>query len=306
MKSSKQDFPNPILKNKTSDYNSDCAFNLTIDQDGIGVDNRNIVIPVSYSLICKGIEEYITNEKAAVVVNVTSSSVSYRRLFFFKKQQSMKISIPKFSVDNCIELQAAIVATERIKDFKCEEFNPIFFGDTDFDLRKGDYIAVDEIQRVYIDTSELEKPISSIFDINNCLEQENDIETDFENEKIQINLSGRLFKEYYEFKNYNNGALRRYITSIIVYPVLVEAVSKVSEYHAGNTDDDYSDKRWFRAIEKKIEEKMPEIDLNDPLDSLTLVGNNLLDNIAYDALISFRDSLENENNGETFIIGGID
>ena len=213
--------------------------------------------------------------------------------------------IPKYDVSEKIELTGLIVANETIDSFSCPEMNRAYFGGMTFSLRKGDAIAIETTKTIYIDDSELEKPIVSIFTINYIEGQEESITVDFSDEKININLNEELNKMYWSLKDYNNGALRRYVIAVIVTPALIEAIDIIRQHYLGDSGEDYSEKRWFRAIELKAERK--GYPLNIFTDSSAMLADVLLGNIALDALKSFKDLFDQEiNSGETQMIGGID
>jgi hypothetical protein len=218
----------------------------------------------------------------------------------------MTIEIPKFDVISKIELTGMIIASKQLKKFVCPEFNKIYFEGSSFDLRKGDILATDLTRVIYVDDSELEKPIASIFTINKISSQEEDIIADFSEEKININMSEELNKMYWTLKDFNNGALRRYVGAIVVYPVLVEAIDIIKAHYAETEEEDYSEKRWFRAIELKALTKC-KIKMENCTESSTMIADKLLGNITLDALRSFKDTLDQEvNNGELQNLGGAD
>ena len=310
MKAIKDEFPNPVLAIGRDDYNEDCSFRTTFEENGITVDSDNITIPVKYQLICNGLQSLVEKGDAVVVIKVKSSAASYSKLFRFSPEVSeMNISIPKFSVVNKIDLEGAVIAAHNISQFRCDEFNELYFGSATFEIRKGDTLASEESRSIFVDDTELERPISSIFEISRNPEQTSDVVPYYYDNKIEINLKPELYELYYNFKDFNNGALRRYVTGIIVYPVLVEAIGFVIAHYQGegNYDDgtDLSEKRWFRAIEHKADAK--GIDLSHPGDYATTIANDMLGDIALDALRSFKYTLDNEmNSGETQMIGGVD
>ena len=306
MKSVKTEFPNPVLASGRDDYIDSCSFSTFFNTTEITVNGRDIVIPLTYSLVCKGLQLLIDTEQAVVVVLIKSSAASYRRLFRFSKDSTrMEIRIPKFDVVNRIEIAGTIIAQTAIKGFKCdEEFNELYFQNATFEIRKGDVLAREDSRVIYIDDSELEKPLSSIFNINNGHDQEDQVVSDFSGEKIEITLCEPLYQLYHNFIEFNNGALRRYVTGIIVYPVLVEAIAKIFESkQIASGEEDH--KRWFRAIELKAEERGFQLSQND--DSSTTLANILLGDISLDALQRMKDVLESElNSGEPQNIGGTD
>lgn len=309
MKAIKEEFPNPVLATGRDDYIDACRFNTSFEESEIVVDSDNISIPIKYQLECQGLSSLVKSGDAVVVVLVKSSAASYSKLFRFADDQSeMTVSVPKFAVVNKMDVTGSIIAAHDIKAFRCEgEFNDMYFGSSTFEIRKGDILATEESRSVFVDNSELEKPISSIFDISKREEQDSDVVSSFYGEKIEIYLKQELYDLYYKFKDFNNGALRRYAAGIIVYPVLVEAVTYIIGYYQNAEDDglDFSEKRWFRAIVHKAEKE--GVDLNRYDESPTTLADNLLGGISLDALRSFKDTLDSEiNSGESQMIGGID
>ncbi len=307
MKSVKNEFPNPVLAAGRDDYVESCRFNTAFAEENITIDSEYIIIPITYTLICNGLKQLIDEGTAAVIISVKSSAASYSRLFRFKKDETdMTLKIPKYSVIKKVEIGGSIIAATAINSFRCDgEFNDMYFGSQTFEIRKGDILAREDSRMIYIDDSELEKPISSIFNINKNSDQEDFIVPDFSDEKINIYLKPKLYDQYYNFKDMNGGMLRRYITGVVVYPVLVEAISKICNYYQNNSTEVNSDRRWFRAIEHKAEKH--GIKMDNYFDSPTMLADKLLGNVAYEALRSLNDMLESEmNNGESQMMGGVD
>ena len=311
MKSVKNEFPNPVLAVGRDDYIESCRFYTTFNEEEIVVDTENIVFPMKYVLECKGLSTMVQAGQAVAVVTVKSSAASYSKLFKFPADsKELVISVPKFAVVNKMDITGSIIAARNIDRFCCEgEFNDLYFSGSTFEIRKGDILATEEIRSIFVDDSELEKPISSIFDISRNDEQYSEVVPNFYGEKIEIFLKSELYDLYYKFKDFNNGSLRRYAAGIIVYPVLVEAIGYVIGYYQNDGDvgdgTNFSEKRWFRAIDHKADVK--GIDLRNYDGCPTTLANDILGDIALDALKSFKDTLDSEiNSGETQMIGGVD
>ena len=310
MRAIKNEFPNPVLALDRDDYIEGCFFYTTFNENEIVVGKENISIPIKYFLECQGLQNLIQTGDATVVISAKSSAASFSRLFRFPiNETEITMDIPKFSVANKIEITGLIVAAHNIDNFACPgEFNDLYFGSNTFEIRKGDILATEAERIIYVDDSELEKPISSIFVISERDEMSFDIYPEFDDDKIKIFLKKELYDLYYKLKDFNNGALRRYTTGIIVYPVLVNAITLViGNYQAENSNSsevsDYSNYRWFRTIERKAEDL--KIDLN--ADPITSIADRLLGGISLDALKSFKDTLDSEmDSGEAQILGGID
>ena len=304
---SRKEYPNPVLANGRDDFQEQYSYSFLINMDDVSVSKEYIEIPVSYELNCPSIEEMIKDEDVKSIVKVKSSEASFCRIYEFPlSEKSFTVNIPKFDVISKIELTGMIIASKQLNKFVCSEFNKIYFEGSSFELRKGDVIATDFTRVIFIDDSELEKPIASIFTINKISGQTEDIIADFSEEKININMSEELNKMYWTLKDFNNGALRRYVGAIVVYPVLVEAIDLIKAHYADTEDEDYSEKRWFRAIELKALTKC-KIKLDNCTESSTMIADQLLGNISLDALRSFKDTLDQEvNNGELQNLGGAD
>ena len=312
MKAIKNEFPNPVLALGRDDYIESCYFYTAFKEESITVGKENITIPIKYALKCDGLQSLVANGNAAVVITVKSSAASYSRLFRFPADTTeLTINIPKFEVVNRMEITGSVIATHNMEQFSCPgEFNDLYFGASTFEIRKGDILATEDTRVIYVDDSELEKPISSIFDITERDDIKSYIEPYFEDQKIIIYLKKELYELYYKFKDFNNGALRRYAAGIIVYPVLVEAITYIISHYQSQKDGvdelaDYSENRWFRAIEKKASDL--GIDLSQYDEAYTTLADRLLGGISLDALKNFKDTLDSEmDSGETQMIGGID
>lgn len=305
----KNEFPNPVLALGRDDYIETCQFKTTFEEKDITVDDENITIPISYVLECNGINQLINDDMAVVVISVKSSAASFSKLFYFEKgYTNTQVTIPKYNVVKQIEISGLIIAKEHIKRFECPgEFNEIYFANATFDIRKGDILACEDSRTIYIDDTELEKPISSIFNITRNSNAKEAVSAEFYDQKIEIFLNEELYKLYYDFKDFNNGSLRRYLTGIIVYPVLIEAITQICGYYQSDADNetDMCDRRWFRAIELKAEKV--GVNLAEYQESYVSLANSLLGDVALDALRSFKDTLDSEmNSEESMQIGGVD
>lgn len=307
------DYPNPVLSIESDDYNDECSFDISFNEEDIIVDENDILINAECELKCKGLSELIRQGKAAIVVLIYSSAAFYRRAFEFNSIEAEKltktIQIPKFAVKRNIEFCGYILAKEDLKEFRCDgEFNDLYFNDISFAVRKADVLARGRTWAIPIDDTELEKPISSIFSIRKNTHSEAEIESNFDiDEKIVIYLSERLNQLFYNIKDFNNGALHRYLNGIIAYPALVEGIARICEDYRNGGGGEYSEKRWYKAIEHKLQGI--GINLEERLDDYSYVelADKLLGGIAYDGLMSMKNTIDEEtNNGGYENMGGAD
>lgn len=296
----KNEFPHPVIYNNSDDY-TNSSFELFLNEQKI--DNDDLVIEAEYKLVSKTILSLLNQDKAEVILKIESSKVSYRNIFSFENNLNiLNVRIDKNKVAENLEISAVIVAKEKIEQFQSDEFNKNLFGNAFFEIRKGDILAQDVGFTIKLDASELEGPVTSVFEISR---QDTDIslKPDFlqENGKIGINLSYQMRDIYDELRT-KNSELKKYLSAVIVLPVLVEAIGYIQGIEANSKEEysEYSDKRWYRAILKKIRQK--HIDLELPS---TEIANILLGDIIRCALISFKEIIDNSFNGE-IESGGID
>lgn len=312
MKTIKTEFPNPVLAAGRDDYIKSCNFYTKFNEHDISVDDDNITITVEYTLKCNGLQKLIEKGEAAVIIMVRSAAASYSRLFRFSADSLKRtIEIPKFDVINSIKITGSVIAAQDIEKFSCPgEFNDLYFGSSTFEIRKGDILATEDAHIIPVDDSELEKPITSIFRIAESDDNKDDVNPDFEDDKIVIYLKKDLYELYYKFKDLNNGALLRYLHAVIVYPVLVEAVAYVAGHYQASkngtedTENDEavdSERRWFRVIEKKARDLGFNLREDDYDKNNTTLADRLLGGIALDALKDFGDllDLDSETNSDS-------
>ena len=298
-------FPHPLLQKDGDDYIGS-SFDIDINEAQTTIVDNNIVIAVDYSLVCESLKNLIENGLARATVTIQCAFLSYRESFAFAKEKTAgQFEIPKDSVGNKLEIIGYIVATESMKSFSMEELNPAYYNSVNFSIRKGDILAVSTQKDIPIDDSELEKPLSSIFSISKADGLDTAIYPVFEGQKIEIKLSPDAYDIYYNLKDYNSGSYRRALHGLIVLPVLTEALNRIienlqhQEYDYDENNEIMFDKRWYRAIDKKLQEK--NIDLREPNEPLTSIASKLLGNVVFEALKAFKNIIDDELSGEEII-----
>jgi len=160
-----------------------------------------------------------------------------------------------------------------------------------FAIRKGDILAKSVSITIPIDDSELEKPLTSIFNILSYESLENQIDPDFEKHIIDIRLKPDVFRTYYKLREYDSGSYIRALNGLVVLPVLTEAISLV--LNAGDEQDSSFGKyRWYRAIVKKL--KDINVDITNCHESTMSLANRLLGDVVNDALVVFMNVIHAE------------
>lgn len=309
----KIEFPIPVLALERDDYKEECVFDIAFNQEDIVVSDEFLEVKTICEFSCKGLQALVDSGKADVIILVSSSAGSYRQAFVVENYtEEYLLKIPKFHVKNIVKIRGYIVSKVFDEIFSCDEFNDLYFKNMSARIKKGDILAIGEERSFPLDDSELEKPISSIFSIARARDESKSIEVYFddveESEKIVIALNTEMSRLYYDMKDFNHGSFRGYLTGIIFYPALVEAIAKVCEHY--QTEDgvggaDYSDKRWFRAIVRQAAKR--GYNMEDYTESYTELANVLLGDTAKNALVSVKSTIEDEmDNGEISNLGGRD
>lgn len=288
----KADFPYPVLIANGDDYLPGCQFAIatgtTLSADA------TIDISVTYSLSSNLLKDLISNDQAAVIIKAESAGVSYARIFpFDHASASQTLKIASLEVMDKIELQGQIVAISPLKiDGNNAELNSDYFHDMIFSFEKGDILAVSETEILYLDDSELKKPISSIFSVSKE-DQDQDVIPYYDGEKIQINLRAELYDFYYRYAYENGGMLERFANGAIIFPVLVEAICIM------RADPMNCDTRWCRSIIDKCEKRGIKI-FDADLSAVTL-ADTLLGGISLSCMRAFDNAANSEINSGDLI-----
>lgn len=288
------DFPYPVLIPNGDDYLSECKFSIDIESD-VKAEETAIEIPVTYSLFGNLLKSLISGGQATAIIKVESPGVSYARIFPFEPNSTLQIiRISPLEVIDKIEIQGQIIAVNSIKiDGNDENLNSDFFHDAIFSLEKGDVLAVSETETLYLDDSELKKPISSIFSVNKQIDQNQDIIPYFDNEKVKVDLRPELYDFYYRYAYENGGMLERFANGTIIFPVLVEGICIM------RADPANSDARWCRSIIEKCEKRGIQFFETD-LSAVTL-ADILLGGITLSCMRAFDDAANSEINSGDMI-----
>lgn len=292
-------FPNPVLINNNMDYN-DSTFDVILENSSI--DNDLLKLNLKYEIECNSLAEFIKEEKAKVIIKIQSVGTPYREIFEFGDKKELLVSINKNNLAKKISIEGYIIASDNIKNFHPAELNELFFKSQIFNIRKGDILALHPGYSLPLDSSELEGPVASIFQIikNEELKESVDVILDTDTEKINIHLNTMTYESYMKIRSQK--VLDKYLAAAIVLPALTEALFYIaSDEQNPDKPSGYGDKRWYRQIKSKIEEKK----LSFEEKSITSVASSLLGEIVSTALIDFEETLSGLADGSNEV-GSID
>ena len=292
-------FPNPVLINNNMDYN-DSTFDVILEN--FSIDNDLLKLNLKYEIECSSLAEFIKEGKAKVIIKIQSVGTPYREIFEFDNKRELLICINKNNLAKKISIEGYIIASDNIKNFHPAELNELFFKSQIFNIRKGDILALHPGYSLPLDSSELEGPVASIFQIikNEELKESVDVILDTDTEKINIHLNTMTYESYMKIRSQK--VLDKYLAAAIVLPALTEALFYIaSDEQNSDKPSVYEDKRWYRQIKRKIEEK--KLSFEDK--SITSVASSLLGEIVSTALIDFEEALSSLADGSNEI-GSID
>lgn len=292
-------FPNPVLINNNMDYDNS-SFDIIFEN--FSYENDLLKLNLKYELECDSLTEFIKEGKAKVIIKIQSVGTPYREIFEFGGKQEMHINIKKNDLAKKISIEGYVIASDNIKNFHPSELNELFFRSQIFDIRKGDILALHPGYSLPLDSSELEGPVASVFQIikNEELKESIDVILDTDTEKINIHLNKMVYESYIKIRSQK--VLDKYLAAAIVLPALTEALYYIaSDEQNPDKPSGYEDKRWYRQIKNKIEEKK----LSFEEKSMTSVASSLLGEIVSTALIDFEETLSGLADGSNEI-GSVD
>lgn len=292
-------FPNPVLINNNMDYN-DSTFDVILEN--FSIDNDLLKLNLKYEIECSSLAEFIKEGKAKAIIKIQSVGTPYREIFEFDNKRELLICINKNNLAKKMSIEGYIIASDNIKNFHPAELNELFFKSQIFNIRKGDILALHPGYSLPLDSSELEGPVASIFQIikNEELKESIDVILDTDTEKINIHLNKRAYESYIKIRSQK--VLDKYLAAAIVLPALTEALYYIaSDEQNPDKPSGYEDKRWYRQIKNKIEEK--KLSFEDK--SITSVASSLLGEIVSTALIDFEEALSSLADGSNEI-GSVD
>ena len=292
-------FPNPVLINNNMDYN-DSTFDVILEN--FSIDNDLLKLNLKYEIECNSLAEFIKEEKAKVIIKIQSVGTPYREIFEFGDKKELLVSINKNNLAKKISIEGYIIASDNIKNFHPAELNELFFKSQIFNIRKGDILALHPGYSLPLDSSELEGPVASIFQIikNEELKESVDVILDTDTEKINIHLNKRAYESYIKIRSQK--VLDKYLAAAIVLPALTEALFYIaSDEQNPDKPSDYENKRWYRQIKNKITEKNLSFDGK----SITSIASSLLGEIVSTALTDFEETLDSLLDGSNEI-GSVD
>lgn len=247
MQISRRSFPHPVLSHFSDDIVG-CAFQATLN---IQTTKTSYILSVKNTLSDKYLWSLVNSGHAAFGLHIECRPTRHRKLALFdqpRHQEVLKAGLVDGGVDVCM----FVLAVDHIPEYKNPNFHKDY-GDHTFSIFKGDILAVAEDRYFYAEKMHDElKRIPSIFLVVAGDEgTTNDIDYDTQGEKIVVTLKRELFDRYkYIRQAYDMQPL---LAGLIIVPVLTDILSDMKT--SGHQSDlDIGEKRWFKALQKRLEE----------------------------------------------------
>ena len=302
MRSKTTEYPRPVLNEYLKDF-PNSKFELcdpTFEETP-----EFIILKLSYSLECPGIEKLICDGFAKAIVRITCDRTSYRDAFDLKHMEDTTVSILKNLVVGNIEVQCIIVSTMPYDSYQLEEFNMNYFGDFTFTLRKGDIIANEPGIHIKLH-SILEKSAAGVVQIAMDpnidtmkvryakVDEENPIYSNY----ITILLPKREHEAYTKLraKRHLKFGIERFLQSSLVLPVIVEAIVLIRDGELYETEDDnpYLGTIWADSIIQALKNK--GVDVNDTPANIVELANMILSDVTSDAINNLMKKMTDWSN----------
>jgi hypothetical protein len=251
-----RNFPHPVLDPAGRDV-ADSAFQVT---RSIKSDKTALYVHVEFALNNETLTQLISEGRAAFVVHADCNAAFFRKVYFFNGTEG-DFTVPLTDIKRELGLSFFICATTALSDYTIKGMDALY-GDTKFQLNKGDVLAYAEPVTEHIWDKDSLNKISSILLVREGATGMTVPCVTYGQEKIEATLPPSQYTRYGQFKAH--AQVKATLLTAVVLPVLVEAVQKVIEAatEEENEEANYSSYLWFRVLRHRMSElsKNPGID----------------------------------------------
>ena len=137
MKRSLRSYPHPVVGNR-----DDVAEAIFAAEYAVTTDSENLYIEVSIQSTNATINELVAANRARFLVHVECSNTMFRRAFEFPETKK-RIAIPTNQLNDMVEVNVFACTTRPATGYLPLKAHSEY-GDTQFEIRKGDILAVAE------------------------------------------------------------------------------------------------------------------------------------------------------------------
>lgn len=236
-------------------------------------DENHISFKIEGLVKNENIKNLIKRNVASYYLHCECPATSYRKVFKFQTLPQ-DITIPAFMIRNYLEFTAFVCLNEDLKGYADTDFLDDFQGIT-FNLEKGQIICKNNTITVNIDKSgEDVQSWPSVIKIDHLPDANQNLIVNCDTNYITITLDDEAYAIY------SHSACSSEVKNILIRLILFPAIMDVIERLKTSDIQDFSDKKWFKVMEKQLHAL--NLDINNLQDKGSLEVTNLL----------FKDSLK--------------
>ena len=147
------------------------------------------------------------------------------------------------------EVRGLVVAVRDLPGFRAEGWHDDYIGMT-FDLPAGAVLAEDEPREYFIDNAE-EAPVGSIFQVRRAPLPDGRWNCDLTGDRVTLRMSEGDYRRFMDARSrVNRSPEAMYIMNAVYLPALVHVLQEADH----DDDEDYSDCRWYRSLDTRLED----------------------------------------------------
>lgn len=235
-------YPYPVLAADTDDY-MQSSYYFTVEQS----ETIN-ALRLTFDLHLDNVElaRLIEQGRAEFVIHLECARTSYRDIICTRDVRFSR-ELPHRMLSGRLAVCAFIVAARDLSDYTSRDFNSDYAG-ISFAIERGSILAIGGQYNLIIE-KEVEEfaKIPSIFTICKYATDTDELmKIDIDGDKIVVSLAEKCFQDYKVLIN-----IPRYLPTFHAMVVLPALVYLFETLRAQGVEE-YEDRRWFRAIDKKL------------------------------------------------------
>lgn len=242
-------YPYPVLRPGSSSYPR-AAFEVELEAPQRIEGTTALRIEAEFQLSDPTLQGLVKRGKAEYVLLVRSPSTHHRSAHSSSKPHISK-QFKDGKLARRVEIRGLLATTQYLPDFQAKGWHDDYRG-LSFPLQAGSVLAEDEPREYWIDTAE-EAPVASIFELrpDSKLAPGKGWRCDLGENKIILGMSQSEYNSFQEARNRVNGKPDAwYIMNAIYLPALVYVLQEADK----DKDGDYDQCRWFRSLNKRLED----------------------------------------------------
>ena len=275
-----RNFPYPVLDPAGRDV-AGSAFQITFTA---GATQTAFHLDVKFSLHNETLEQLIKEKRAIFVVHVDCNATFFRKAFTTHEPE-IRLTIDETDVKRELGLTFFVCATESISGYSIAGMDDLY-GDTKFQVGKGDVLAYAEPETYQIFGKDSLKKISSIMLVR---EGEDDLVVpyiNYDREKIVLSLPKEQYSRYGQYKTHP--LVGATMLTAVITPVLVDAVQKMLDAEEREEESEYSVLLWYRVLRHRVGELRLK---NNELDNAYSLAQAIMAGVSEKAMREIEEML---------------